>query len=370
MGDEGLRRRLDQPPGRLGAQIGDLLRHRLLKVEAAHAVRNGGDQRAIGVEGHHVELDRILKIGQRIDDVIRRLHQPHRRMARMRPRKPRGLAHLLEGRALGGEDAELHPRPPAPRSARIGGFPGVFQEGGQRRDGQPHSPALAIAIGARQDAEALRIAVELREIGIEAEIAMATEEIRHPVGNHLLAGMAEGRVADVMRQAGGLHQIAELIRHAPDRGQHVAQLFARGETQRAADGGDFQRVHQPVADMRVGRQRVDLRLLLQAPEGAGEDDAVLIDLERAAMRALLRRVFGEAPRFEQAGPVHAMPFMRWLPAARCISPAGARRSRSCSGPAAAPPASPRRPSPARDRRPPPAPPCSPRPSPAHRGAAA
>ncbi len=307
--------RASAPPNRSkrslpGAEIGDLLRHRLLRVEAVHAVGDRGDEVAVGLEGDHVELDRVLEVGERIDDVVGRLHQPHRRVARMGAAEACRGGDIGEGRGLGGEDAEFHARPATARGARIGGPPGVFHEGGERRHAELHAAPLPIAVGAREDAEALRVAVEMREVGIEAETRMARKEALHPLGDHRLPGMAEGRVADVVGEAGGLHQVAEIVGRAPDRRERRGQALARHVAEGAADGGDLQRVDQAVADMRVGRQRVDLRLLLQPPEWAGEDDAVLVDLEGAAMRPLLRRVLGEAPRREKRLPVQGQPLMR------------------------------------------------------------
>ena len=85
-----------------------------------------------------------------------------------------------------------------------------------------------------------------------------------------LAGMAEGRVAEIMGERQRLRQV--LV-----------------ETERAGDGaGDLrhlQRMDQAGAEMIALVLHEDLRLVLQPAKGVGMDDAVAVALERRAQRS-------------------------------------------------------------------------------------
>ncbi len=97
-----------------------------------------------------------------------------------------------------------------------------------------------------------------------------------------LAGVAEGRMAEIVRQRGGLRQV--LVE--PERAR-----------QRAGDLHHFQRVGEPRAVMVALVIDEHLRLVRQAAEGGGMDDAVAIAAEvvtrgRRRLRAQPAAAFG------------------------------------------------------------------------------
>src|SRR5580765_3103075 len=82
-----------------------------------------------------------------------------------------------------------------------------------------------------------------------------------------LAGVAEGRVAEIVAERDGLGQLLVEVQHLRDR---------------AGDLGDLQRVREPRAVVIARRREEDLRLVLQPAERLGVDDAIAIPLERRA----------------------------------------------------------------------------------------
>ena len=94
---------------------------------------------------------------------------------------------------------------------------------------------------------------------------------RHLLVQHPLAGVAEGRVAEVVGERDGFGQILVEPQRAGDRAGHLA---------------DFERVGQPGAEMLALVAEEDLGLVLEAPEGGGMDDAVAVALEFRAGRAV------------------------------------------------------------------------------------
>ena len=92
--------------------------------------------------------------------------------------------------------------------------------------------------------------------------------------------MAEGRIAQVVCQAGGGNDGANLghirrsqLRMAAD--QQACHIVA----QRTAHARHLQAVRQPVVHKDAARQGKHLRLVLQAAEGGGEDQAVVVALK-------------------------------------------------------------------------------------------
>ncbi len=160
----------------------------------------------------------------------------------------------------------------------------------------------------REDAEAWRC-LEVQEVGAllfaHPIQPAAPGGLLEPVADGILAGMAEGRVTDVVGEACGLHYDAHVPRVAPFR-QAIAEDFTDAHAQRAADAGHFQGVGQAGMDVVVARYRVHLSLAPQAAEGAGEDDAVVVLVEGAAAEfgAAVHR-FAEAFSREQGVPIHS-----------------------------------------------------------------
>ena len=92
----------------------------------------------------------------------------------------------------------------------------------------------------------------------------------HAVVQHVLAGMAEGRVAEVVREADRLGQRLLERERARDR---------------APDLRDLDRMREPRAVHVAFVVDEHLRLVDQAPEGVRVNDAVAVALEFAAIVA-------------------------------------------------------------------------------------
>ncbi|MCY1413335.1 hypothetical protein D9M71_287640 [compost metagenome] len=201
----------------------------------------------------------------------------------------------------------------------VAGGPGVFQVGAEGGVGQAHAAVELVVFQLGQHAEALGVALEVQEVGalLLAHLVQpaARGGLLEPVADGVLAGVAERRVADVVGQAGGLHDDAEIAGIAP-LGKLVAQHLADPHAQRAADAADLQGMGEAGVDMVVAGDRVHLGLAAQAAEGAGEDDAVVVLVERAAPQ-FGAAVHGLAQAFagEQGVPVHSVILSgrRWQP---------------------------------------------------------
>lgn len=187
--------------------------------------------------------------------------------------------------------------------------PGVLEVGAERGVGQARAAVELVVFELGEDAKALGVAFEMQEVGAfflaHAVQPAAPGGLLEPVADGVFAGVAEGRVADVMGQARGLHDHAHVGGVAPVR-QAVADDLADAHAQRAADTADFQRVGQAGMDVIVARYRVDLGLATQAAEGAGEDDAVVVLVEGAAAElGAAVHGFAEALPGEQGVPIHS-----------------------------------------------------------------
>ena len=94
--------------------------------------------------------------------------------------------------------------------------------------------------------------------------------------------VAERRMAEVVRERDGLGEIGV----QPQRAGDVAR-----------DGGDFNRVRQPRAEVVAGAVEKNLRLVFQPAEGARVDHAVAVALVlRAPDGRRLRDICGRACR--------------------------------------------------------------------------
>lgn len=116
-------------------------------------------------------------------------------------------------------------------------------------------------------------------------------------------GVAERRVADVMGEAGRLDDHAEIGGAAPLR-QVIAKDFADAHAERAPHAAHFERMGKPGMDMVVTGNRMDLGLAAEAAKRAGENDTVMILVERAAPQ-LVAAMSGLAESFtgKQCVPV-------------------------------------------------------------------
>ena len=197
----------------------------------------------------------------------------------VRAHEAEAVPDLAEDRLLGGERRQLA-RVGRPR--REGGRqPGVLDERPQR--GQREAVVDRIPqVVPGQEAEGLRIAVEHAEVVPHGVIPQAGARLFGPGLDRLLAGVPVGGIPDVVREPGGLHAPVDGL---DPFGGHVAPrphdpLDLLGE--RVAEGRHLQRMRQAVVDVIDVRERMDLRLPCEAPEGGRKYDAPVVNLERRA----------------------------------------------------------------------------------------
>ncbi len=141
--------------------------------------------------------------------------------------------------------------------------PVVLDQTFQRLPGEVQSVESGIAALQRgHHPQRLRIVIEAAAGG-EAAIEGA------------LAGMAEGRVAEIVRER-----------------QRLGQILVQAEraSERASDLGNLERMGQSRAEMVAFVKDEDLGLVGEPPEGAGMDDAVAVAAEGVAGRAHRLRV--------------------------------------------------------------------------------
>src|SRR5436190_279954 len=102
--------------------------------------------------------------------------------------------------------------------------------------------------------------------------------------------MSKRRMAKVVRETSGLHEIAIEMKIIAEGTANRPQVVAN----RAADLRDFHRVSQPGAVEVVFAREENLRLRLQFPESVSVDNPVAVDLKRVAVICLTRRTEGLA----------------------------------------------------------------------------
>ena len=163
----------------------------------------------------------------------------------------------------------------------------------QRLPGEVEAVEIGVAALQRGDqAQRLRIVVEAAEL-LGAGIERA------------LAGMAEGRMAEIVGKRGGLRQV-------------LVEAERAGE--RAGDLHHFERMGEPRAVMVALVVDEDLRFVRQPAEGGGMDDPVAIPAEvvargacrlRIAPAAARRRIGGVRGTRNGRGNGHICPALTW-----------------------------------------------------------
>ncbi len=234
-----------------------------------------------------VHFQTVFQIDQRVTDVVGGLHQVDQRMAcpalLFKLRQAKLAGDLLKNRQFALVAAELVFFVPQ----RIGmpGRPRVFEVSTQGGVGQACAAVELVIFQLREHPEPLRIALEVEKVvalGLAHRIEPASSgRLVEPVANRIFAGVAERRVADVVCQAGRLHDHAQVAGVAPVW-QGRAQGLADAHAQRASDAADFQGVGQTSMDVVVAGHRMDLRLAPQTAKGTGKDDPVVVLVKRAA----------------------------------------------------------------------------------------
>ena len=99
--------------------------------------------------------------------------------------------------------------------------------------------------------------------------------ILHQAGKRHFAGMAEGRVTQIVREADRFDQVL---------------VAAQGAGQRPADLGNFQGVGEAGAEVVAFVVDEDLGLVFQPAEGGGVQDAVAVALEGGAVFRLVVQI--------------------------------------------------------------------------------
>ena len=191
---------------------------------------------------------------------------------------------------------------------------GIFCERAEGRARELEAAEVVRHLQAREDSEALRVALVAFHVGgfrlgeagaCGARVwAVACE----PVLDRVLAAVAEGRVAEIVPERGGMDDRAEVrcVQFLPCEIVACADFRADARAERAADAGDFERMREPRAGEIIFREREYLRLVLQPPECGGENDAVAVALKIGSRGFAVAGLFAtEAIGGEELLPVHA-----------------------------------------------------------------
>ena len=232
------------------------------------------------------------------------------------------LALTLEEAEFLGARAFMNPR--LVRDQRLDGILGKSPE---RRARQPQ-PGVVRHLQTRNQSEALRIALEPRQVFLLVLLQHGAGVLRDlgilkPDADGVLARMAKRGIAQIVRQGGRGNDGAEI--RCMDARQFAAFADRRADdrAKRTRHAGHFEAVREPGADVIVVRQRKNLRLVLQTPEGRGKDDPIRVALKGRALRL---RAAGpgaaEALDAEKLGPLHAhgcLVAVRWMKSWKRIS---------------------------------------------------
>ena len=197
-----------------------------------------------------------------------RAHQECSGVRRIRPQR---VGDFGEKFALALEEAEFL-RARAFVDARLFGherLDGIFRERAERGAGQAQA-GIVRHLQTRDQPEALRVALEAREVLLLVLFQHRAGILRdlgvfEPHADGVLAGVAERRIAEIVRERGGGDDGAEI------RGVKSGQLaaLARSPRRRSCPSerptlATSRRMREPRADVIVIGQREDLGLVLQA----------------------------------------------------------------------------------------------------------
>ena len=91
--------------------------------------------------------------------------------------------------------------------------------------------------------------------------------------------MPKKRDANIVRQAGGLHNAGYLIEMIRAIRIPLSKLLRHPTTKASAYSGYLQRMRQTVVNKDTPRKRKNLRFVLQTAEWSGKDDTIIVALE-------------------------------------------------------------------------------------------
>ena len=173
----------------------------------------------------------------------------------------------------------------------------IFHDGCKHGIGHHETTLAATFKLMRQDSEAVGITLEMGDVVPELGRNFIFQSLSGTLAEESLDGflarMTEGRIAQIVRQAGCTHDGSDFLE------ERILQLRTllddvTGDivTQRHTHTCHFQTVSETVVDEDASRQREDLSLVLQPAECRREDETVVIALEfRAVIVALCMLVF-------------------------------------------------------------------------------
>ena len=232
-------------------------------------------------------------------------------------RLARQLRVVLEVPELLLRDAALVPLPPGDD-----GGPWVLAHGPQRRHRVAQATPPLARLEPAEDAEALRVALEAAPgPSTPPRVANGLGRQRHGAARpgtsaRPSAGwppLPSARTADCRCHAPGTRRPPACPgARGPPSHALAHQRLARQLAQRAPHARGLDAVRQPRARVVAGGERKHLRLVMQPPEGAGEDDAVVVPVVLAAL------VLGLARRPSRPGgaPTAATAIARFVACSR------------------------------------------------------
>ena len=209
-------------------------------------------EQAFGIPvGNEAEPGRIFHVDNQVAGVIRHFDQEGQRMAPPGlPRHP--LDHAGRTRHLGKvlgillEEAEFLATLAVEFASELRRTR-ILGEGRQHRTGQLQTTRIGRTLQPADDAETLRIAFIALEIGLLGRreiVPLKQAGGAEPLADGILAGMAEWRVADIVRQAGCGDDGTEIARFDMVQVVPGDDLAADHRAQRAADATRLQAVRQ------------------------------------------------------------------------------------------------------------------------------
>ena len=163
----------------------------------------------------------------------------------------------------------------------------IFGKGGENGATELQTAGIGRALQPADNAKSLRIAFVALEVGfLDRREIMPFKQagMAKPFANGIFAGMAERWIADVVSQAGGGNDSPEITRLDVLQAMPGNDFTTHHGAQRTPDTTDFKAVCQAGADIVALGERENLCLVLHAPEGGGEDDAVVILLKGCTFR--------------------------------------------------------------------------------------
>ena len=305
---------MHQAANGFGTKIGELVALALHRLEAwwvHHIARQVSEQFQGAAMINLPDLIGVFDVHDEVADVIGGFHQVGKRVA------VPGLAAVAarrdaEGGIECGEvgeviliDAVFFVR------TAVGGRR-IFAGSSKGRGGEAQAAVVIRAFETVHDAEGVCVAFNVEQVGALRVVVEAVENARSVgageiVSHRLFTEVAKGRVADIVRQAGGSDDVADV--GGMDTMRSEFRIFcdeagADAAAETASDAGDFQRMGESGADVVVFFQREDLGFVFHAAESGGENEAVAVALEIGADGRFRAGSLADAVSREELNPVH------------------------------------------------------------------